>query len=49
MESKAAIEEALERATTMADKPQAFSQTYEEGVKDALDWVLGNVDDPTEQ
>lgn len=43
------VVQALERAEAMAHKPSAFAQTYEEGVRDALGWVLGHFDDPTEE
>lgn len=48
------IEEACERAAKMANqaadagRSKYFSMTYEDGLRDALDWVCSNSDeDPT--
>jgi len=43
MKTKAEIQDMADRA---ADAPAKFSgMSYEEGVRIALDWVLGNLDD----
>jgi hypothetical protein len=49
------IEQACERAAIMQNEAKNFGRskfvtmTYEDGVRDALDWVCENVDeDPTE-
>lgn len=48
------IEDACERAAVMQNKSRVAStkyrgMTYEDGVRDALDWVCENIDDdPTE-
>lgn len=53
MKDKAQIESACERACDLWEKAQDNgtqyrSMTYEDGVRNALDWVLENVDeDPT--
>ena len=45
MRSEREIEEQAREAAEAADDPRAHSMTYEEGLRDALDWVLGG-DDP---
>jgi hypothetical protein len=44
MRSKKEIYEQIDRATETDGKN--FGMTYEEGVKEALSWVLGDTEDP---
>ena len=41
------LREALTRAYDMSDAPKLFGMTYEDGVRDALAWAVGDGDDPT--
>ena len=43
--SEREIENKAQEAAVAADDPKAYAMTYEEGLRDALDWVLGG-DDP---
>lgn len=43
MKNKSIIEEALELAQTIGSAH--FGMTYEQGVEEALMWVLGEIDD----
>ncbi len=45
MRSEWEVVEKAREATEAADDPKAHAMTYEEGLRDALDWVLGG-DDP---
>ncbi len=45
MRSEREIEEKAREAAQAADDPKAHAMTYEEGLRDALDWVLDG-DDP---
>lgn len=45
MKTKQQIEEMLSRAEVCAEEPKAFGMTYEEGIKAALEWVLGEIPD----
>ena len=45
MRNEREIEEKAQQAAKAADDPKAHAMTYEEGLRDALDWVLGG-DDP---
>ncbi len=39
------IEAMAEKAADAAYNPTLHGMTYEQGVRDAIDWVLGNTDD----
>ena len=45
MKSEKEIEEMADKAAEATDKPKFFGQTYEEGVRNALEWVLGQCDE----
>ena len=45
MRSVLEIEVKAREVAIAADDPKAHAMTYEEGLRDALDWVLGG-DDP---
>lgn len=43
MKTKEEIDQALRNVNT--EEPQYFGMSYEEGVREALQWVLGEVSD----
>jgi len=45
MRDKEEVEDMARETAKAADDPKAHAMTYEEGLRDALDWVLGG-DDP---
>lgn len=45
MKTEKQINEMLNTATDAADEPKLHGMTYEEGVRNALEWVLGNMGD----
>ena len=45
MRSEQEVADKAAEAAKAADDPKAHAMTYEEGLRDALDWVL-NGDDP---
>ena len=55
MKTNEEIEAACERAAVMQNEAQEngsklHGMSYEQGLRDALDWVCGNIkEDPTEQ
>lgn len=48
MRTEKEIKEMADRATAAADDPTHGSMTYEEGLRDALAWVLGEIEDGKE-
>ena len=45
MKNRTEVEALLVKAIDACDDPKFHAQTYEEGVRVALEWVLGEVDD----
>lgn len=45
VKKKEEIEAMLEKAIAAVDNPKFHAQTYEEGVRAALEWVLGEISD----
>ena len=43
VKKKEEIEAMLEKAIAAIDNPKFHAQTYEEGVRAALEWVLGEI------
>ena len=45
MKTEKEIQEMCDKAADAAMSPRFFGQSYEEGVRSALEWVLGEVED----
>lgn len=45
MKTEDEIQEMADKATEAAQEPKFVGMSYEDGVRTALDWVLGKVED----